>query len=118
MKEPIKILKALNLYNNRKSNPFINHHVLNELKKGTREFEWINLANHEVEIGAVLDLVENELKGNVPRSGHIGDWRNIQASSTGLLDYNYLVCANNRFGYPLLHDFSTTENNDLSSGDN
>lgn len=117
MEQPIKILKALNLYNNRKSKPFINDRVLNELKKGIREFEWINLANHEVEIGSVLKLVEFELKGNVPRSGHIGDWRNIQASSTGLLDYNFLVCANNRFGYPLLHDFSTTENNDLSSGD-
>lgn len=79
-------------------------------------FAWNHLGNSTVPLDQVPGTL---LTAGVrpPRTGHIGDWRDIWAGRSTVLDYNAVVCRDVDAGYPLLYDLTQTETAALDAGD-
>lgn len=89
---------------------------MDNLATGRRVFDWIHLGKCDIRIRDLTEAI-GACAVQAPRTGHLGDWRDISACRSGLLDYNYAICAALGIGYPLLFDTTSVESDALDKGD-
>ncbi|HEU5251917.1 MAG TPA: DUF6025 family protein [Solirubrobacterales bacterium] len=81
-----------------------------------KAFSWIHagFSRHPVDewVAAARDSALPAL-----RSGHLGNWVNVEDGCAGILDYNRTVCRELEAGRPLIYSLSSTEASGLDRGD-
>lgn len=75
-----------------------------------------NMGMLATKVSDILRLIPTAPKVPV-RSGHVGNWNEIWAGRTGLVDYNRYICRDFAVGAPLLHCHTSVENVDRTDGD-
>lgn len=90
--------------------------ALHRLESGRRTLDWIHLGKCDVTIRDLIRVLRNSGVAP-PRTGHLGDWSDIAAGRSGLLDYNRTICRVFKAGSPLLFDTTSTETSALDDGD-
>lgn len=71
---------------------------------------------HQLSVGSLLSLLQQDPLLKPPRSAHIGNWEDIAHGRAGAMDFNQAICTWNA-GYPLIYAFTQTEAEGSLSGD-
>lgn len=79
-------------------------------------FQAVHLGEQDVLIGDLQAMLVHDPDLCPPRSGHIGNWSNIEDGRAGAMDFNNAICSAG-YGYPLLYCFTQTETASPRSGD-
>jgi hypothetical protein len=95
----------------------ISHHDIQQLDSGARRFDWLHLGATNVALRRFQEIMR-KYRFCPPRTGHVGNWHPTVEGWGGMLDYNFAVCFESRYGRPVLVDWTRTETDDLSDGDN
>ncbi|MFI9273182.1 DUF6025 family protein [Kitasatospora sp. NPDC052896] len=90
--------------------------ALARLESGGRQLDWIHLGKCDIAMRDLIAIVRDSGL-TPPRTGHLGDWSDIDAGRSGLLDYNRTICGVLGVGSPLLFDTTSTETTALDAGD-
>jgi Family of unknown function (DUF6025) len=91
--------------------------ALARLHLGQRAFDWVHLGKSDLPIGRLIELLQTTPGMAPPRTGHLGDWSDIAAGRSGLLDYNKVICGDLAAGAALLIDTTSVETSTLDDGD-
>ena len=97
--------------------PILADEKLRNLEQHRSGLEWAHLGNSNVTLGALRDAIHRTPHLLPPRTGHLGNWSDIQSCCAGALDYNAAICFGESVGYPLVYDLNQTETDDGVSGD-
>ncbi|HEX8090779.1 MAG TPA: DUF6025 family protein, partial [Blastocatellia bacterium] len=104
---PLQIIAALGL------SPAID---VEGLASRRQAFKSVHMGMQDLAVGALLDLLQDEIALKPPRTGHLGNWDDIAGGRAGAMDFNKAVCGRG-FGYPLIYCFTQTEAEGSSNGD-
>jgi hypothetical protein len=97
--------------------PVLDARSLSDLAERRLAFHWIHMGTVEIETGQMLRVLRDHAPLVAPRTGHIGNWDDIKRGRAGMVDYNKVVCEVLRAGYPLIYEFTQTEDAALEAGD-
>ena len=84
--------------------------------EGRPEFTWEHIGRSGLRVGDLLGFVA-ESSIAPPRTGHIGNWREIAMGRAAAMDGNALICRGGGLGYPLIFDLTQVENAACTQGD-
>lgn len=113
---PLKFARELGLTTPTPQGMKVNPKTLAGFEKRTVAFDWVHMGTTACTAGQLARTIHS-LPFLPPRSGHLGNWQEIAAGRAGALDYNSIICKEERVGFPLIYDFNMTENADLTEGD-
>lgn len=83
----------------------------------TKVFDWFHMGSSETPIQQTLKTLSQITSLSIPRTGHLGSWKEIAAGRSGGMNYDSIICQNSQLGYPLLYDLNMTEDLYLEKGD-
>ena len=91
--------------------------ILNDFQHRKLAFDWVHMGTTACKAGDIATIIRETIWFLPPRSGHAGNWADIAAGCAGAVDYNKILCADEKLAYPLIYDLNMTENDDLTEGD-
>lgn len=89
---------------------------LEQMRNRASGFNWVHLGQTNVTVGQLREFLLANDQILPPRTGHLGNWQDINHYSAGAMDFNY-PSSRNGLGYGLIYCFNQTENHDLTTGD-
>lgn len=110
-------LDEISLQRRKLSNQISYQYIRQQLGTSEHFFTFLNLGTLEIPIHNTLHGIQNIPSLSVPRTGHLGSWQEIAAGRAGGVNYDKIICKDNRFGYPLIYDLNFTEDSSLKFGD-
>lgn len=114
---PVEVLTGLGLFEKINKTSKLNERVIEEFRNRERAFDWIHLGTTDLPIRNLVSVLRDNPALSAPRTGHIGNWQDIERGRAGMLDYNGVICAERKIGYPLIYNLTQTEDASLQDGD-
>lgn len=116
-KSATDLLRELGLFERVNGVAKLDDKTMEAFRQRTFAFGWVNMATTHLPISKLYTILQTTPHLAAPRTAHLGNWDDIIRGRIGKNNANTVICAEKGLGYPLLYEFTQTEDTALKQGD-